>query len=164
MATAYQNLSEYDFNSVPDASGMSVGIVVAEWNRNITEKLLEGACNTLERHGMKPENIYVQRVPGSFELTYGAKMMAEKLDVDAVIVLGCVVRGDTPHFDYVCSGVTQGITELNVKYDIPFIFGLLTTDNMQQSEDRAGGKYGNKGDEAAVTAIKMIDFSCKLQK
>ena len=164
MATAYQNLSEYDFNSVPDASGMSVGIVVAEWNRNITEKLLEGACNTLERHGMIPENIYVQRVPGSFELTYGAKMMAEKLDVDAVIVLGCVVRGDTPHFDYVCSGVTQGITELNVKYDIPFIFGLLTTDNMQQSEDRAGGKYGNKGDEAAVTAIKMIDFSCKLQK
>ena len=164
MATAYQNLSEYDFNSVPDASGMSVGIVVAEWNRNITEKLLEGACNTLERHGMKPENIYVQRVPGSFELTYGAKMMAEKLNVDAVIVLGCVVRGDTPHFDYVCSGVTQGITELNVKYDIPFIFGLLTTDNMQQSEDRAGGKYGNKGDEAAVTAIKMIDFSCKLQK
>ena len=143
MATAYQNLSEYDFNSVPDASGMSVGIVVAEWNRNITEKLLEGACNTLERHGMKPEKIYVQRVPGSFELTYGAKMMAEKLDVDAVIVLGCVVRGDTPHFDYVCSGVTQGITELNVKYDIPFIFGLLTTDNMQQSEDRAGGKYGN---------------------
>ena len=164
MATAYQNLSEYDFNSVPDGSGMSVGIVVAEWNRNITEKLLEGACNTLERHGMKPEKIYVQRVPGSFELTYGAKMMAEKLDVDAVIVLGCVVRGDTPHFDYVCSGVTQGITELNVKYDIPFIFGLLTTDNMQQSEDRAGGKYGNKGDEAAVTAIKMIDFSCKLQK
>lgn len=164
MATAYQNLSEYDFNSVPDASGMSVGIVVAEWNRNITEKLLEGACNTLERHGMKPEKIYVQRVPGSFELTYGAKMMAEKLDVDAVIVLGCVVRGDTPHFDYVCAGVTQGITELNVKYDIPFIFGLLTTDNMQQSEDRAGGKYGNKGDEAAVTAIKMIDFSCKLQK
>ena len=164
MATAYQNLSEYDFNSVPDASGMSVGIVVAEWNRNITEKLLEGACNTLERHGMKPEKIYVQRVPGSFELTYGAKMMAEKLDVDAVIVLGCVVRGDTPHFDYVCSGVTQGITELNVKYDIPFIFGLLTTDNMQQSEDRAGGKYGHKGDEAAVTGIKMIDFSCKLQK
>ena len=164
MATAYQNLSEYDFNSVPDASGLSVGIVVAEWNRNITEKLLEGACNTLERHGMKPEQIHVQRVPGSFELTYGAKVMAENRQVDAVIVLGCVVRGDTPHFDYVCSGVTQGITELNLKYDIPFIFGLLTTDNMQQSEDRAGGKYGNKGDEAAVTAIKMIDFSCKLKK
>ena len=130
MATAYQNLSDYDFNSVPDASDMNVGIVVAEWNKVITEKLLEGACNTLERHGVKPENIIVKRVPGSFELTFGAKRLADEKDVDAVIV---------------------------------FIFGLLTTDNMQQAEDRAGGKYGNKGDEAAVTAIKMIDFSCKLQ-
>lgn len=163
MATAYQNLSEYDFNSVPDASEMSIGIVVAEWNRNITEKLLEGACNTLERHGVNPENIYVNRVPGSFELTFGAKKMADAKEPDAVIVLGCVVRGDTPHFDYVCSGVTQGITELNLMYDIPFIFGMLTTDTMQQAEDRAGGRYGNKGDEAAVTAIKMVDFSCKLK-
>ncbi len=163
MATAYQNLSEYDFNSVPDASEMTVGIVVAEWNRAITEKLLEGACNTLERHGVKVENILVKRVPGSFELTFGAKKLAETKEPDAVIVLGCVVRGDTPHFDYVCSGVTQGITELNLMYDIPFIFGLLTTDTMQQAEDRAGGRYGNKGDEAAVTAIKMIDFSCKLK-
>lgn len=162
MATAYQNLSDYDFNSVPDASDMNIGIVVAEWNRHITEKLLEGACNTLEKHGIKPENIIVKRVPGSFELTFAAKRLADTKDIDAVIALGCVVKGDTPHFDYVCSGVTQGITELNLMYDIPFIFGLLTTDNMQQAEDRAGGKYGNKGDEAAVTAIKMIDFSCKL--
>ena len=152
MATAYQNLSEYDFNSVPDGSEVTVGIVVAEWNKHITEKLLEGACNTLEKHGVKAENIFV-------ELTFGAKKMAETKEVDAVIVLGCVVRGDTPHFDYVCSGVTQGITELNLMYDIPFIFGLLTTDTMQQSEDRAGGKYGNKGDEAAVTALKMVNFS-----
>lgn len=159
MATAYQNLSEYDFNSVPDGSEVTVGIVVAEWNKHITEKLLEGACNTLEKHGVKVENIFVKRVPGSFELTFGAKKMAETKEVDAVIVLGCVVRGDTPHFDYVCSGVTQGITELNLMYDIPFIFGLLTTDTMQQSEDRAGGKYGNKGDEAAVTALKMVNFS-----
>jgi 6,7-dimethyl-8-ribityllumazine synthase len=159
MATAYQNLSSYDFDSVPDASGMTVGIVVAEWNKAITEKLLQGACDTLERHKVKPENIIVKRVPGSFELTYGAKRIAESTSVNAVIVLGCVVRGDTPHFDYVCSGVTQGITELNLMYDIPFIFGLLTTDTMQQAEDRAGGKYGNKGDEAAVTAIKMINFS-----
>ena len=154
MATAYQNLSEYDFNSVPDGSEVTVGIVVAEWNKHITEKLLEGACNTLEKHGVKAENILVKRVPGSFELTFGAKRMAETKEVDAVIV-----RGDTPHFDYVCSGVTQGITELNLMYDIPFIFGLLTTDNMQQSEDRTGGKYGNKGDEAAVTALKMVNFS-----
>ncbi|MDH6357567.1 6,7-dimethyl-8-ribityllumazine synthase [Parabacteroides sp. PF5-9] len=163
MATAYQNLSEYDFNSIPDASEMKVGIVVAEWNKAITEKLLEGACNTLEKHGMLSENIAVGRVPGSVELTFGAKSLAENKDLDAVIILGCVVRGDTPHFDYVCDSVTQGITELNLMYDIPFIFGLLTTDNMQQAEDRAGGKYGNKGDEAAITAIKMIDFSCKLQ-
>ena len=163
MATAYQNLSEYDFNSVPDASEMNIGIVVAEWNKNITERLLEGACNTLEKHGVKMQNINVRRVPGSFELTFGAKRLADSKEVDAVIVLGCVVKGDTPHFDYVCSAVTQGITELNLMYDIPFIFGLLTTENMQQAEDRAGGKYGNKGDEAAVTAIKMIDFSCKLQ-
>lgn len=158
MATAYQNLSEYDFNSVPNGAEKKFGIVVAEWNKNITEKLLEGACNTLERHGVKAEDIYVKRVPGSFELTFGAKKMAEMDQLDAVIVLGCVVRGDTPHFDYVCSGVTQGITELNLMYDIPFIFGLLTTDNMQQSEDRAGGIHGNKGDEAAVTALKMINF------
>lgn len=163
MATAYKNLSDYDFNSIPDASEMNIGIVVAEWNKDITEKLLEGACNTLEKHGVKPHNILVKRVPGSFELTFGAKKLAETKELDAVIILGCVVRGDTPHFDYVCSGVTQGITELNLMYDIPFIFGLLTTDDMQQSIDRAGGKHGNKGDEAAITAIKMIDYACKLQ-
>jgi 6,7-dimethyl-8-ribityllumazine synthase len=164
MATAYQHLSQYDFESVPDASEMSIGIVVSEWNVNITEALLKGACDTLERHGVKKGNICIARVPGSFELTFGAKIMAQKLKLDAIIVLGCVVRGDTPHFDYVCSGVTQGITALNVSCDTPFIFGLLTTDNMQQSLDRAGGKYGNKGDEAAITAIKMVAFHCQLEK
>jgi 6,7-dimethyl-8-ribityllumazine synthase len=163
MATAYQNLSDYDFNSVPDASDMRIGIVVSEWNKNITEKLLEGACNTLEKHGVKAANMIVKRVPGSFELTYGARKLAESGELDAVIILGCVVRGDTPHFDYVCSGVTQGVTELNLMYDMPFIFGLLTTDTIQQSEERAGGKYGNKGDEAAITAIKMIDYSCSFK-
>ncbi|MGL4411346.1 MAG: 6,7-dimethyl-8-ribityllumazine synthase, partial [Bacteroidales bacterium] len=101
-------------------------------------------------------------VPGSFELTFAAKQLADHKEIDAVIVLGCVVRGDTPHFDYVCDSVTQGITELNLMYDIPFIFGLLTTDNMQQAEDRAGGIHGNKGDECAISAIKMCDFVCKL--
>lgn len=164
MATAYQNLSQYDFDSVPDASGMKFGIVVSEWNTQITEALLEGACNTLEKHGVKQSNIQISRVPGSFELTFGAKRLIETTDADAVIILGCVVRGDTPHFDYVCQGVTAGVTRLNVEYDIPVIFGLLTTDDMQQALDRAGGKHGNKGDEAAVTAIKMIDFSWKLNK
>ena len=158
MATAYQNLSAYDFDSIPDASDMTIGIVVSEWNTNITEKLLIGAINTLEKHGVKPENIITRRVPGSFELTFGAKRLAESKELNAIIILGCVVKGDTPHFDYVCSGVTQGITELNLMYDIPFIFGLLTTDTMEQSEDRAGGKYGNKGDEAAITAIKMANI------
>ena len=108
MATVYQNLSEYDFDKVPDASSMRFGIVASEWNQNITEKLLEGACNTLKRHGVSEKNVCVERVPGSFELTYGARKMAESKDVDAIIVIGCVVRGDTPHFDYVCSAVTQG--------------------------------------------------------
>ncbi|MDR2765169.1 MAG: 6,7-dimethyl-8-ribityllumazine synthase [Tannerella sp.] len=164
MATAYQNLSDYNFDSVPDASSLRVGIVVSEWNQAITEKLLEGTCNTLERHGVKVENIHVERVPGSFELTFGARQLAEHRELDVVIALGCVIRGDTPHFDYVCSGVTQGITSLNQQYDIPFIFGLLTTDTQRQSEERAGGRYGNKGDEAAITAIKMVDFVCRLRK
>ncbi|GHV05124.1 6,7-dimethyl-8-ribityllumazine synthase [Bacteroidia bacterium] len=163
MATAYQHLSDYDFDSVPNASEMSFGIVVSEWNKNITEALLKGAVETLECHGVNEDNITVLRVPGSFELTFGARLLAGTETCDAIIALGCVVRGDTPHFDYVCSSVTHGITELNLSEDIPVVFGLLTTDNMQQAEDRAGGKYGNKGDEAAITAIKMaylnLDFS-----
>ena len=164
MATAYHNLSEYDFNSVPNAENMKFGIVVSEWNFNITGALLEGAINTLKRHGAKEENIQVTTVPGSFELTFGSNQLINKTDVDAVIALGCVVRGDTPHFDYVCMGATQGITQLNTQGDVPVIFGLITTNNMEQAEDRAGGKLGNKGDECAITAIKMIDFACRLKK
>jgi 6,7-dimethyl-8-ribityllumazine synthase len=158
MATAYHNLSSYDPATVPDGADMTVGIVVSEWNGNITGPMLDGAYNTLKKHGMKEENILIDFVPGSFELIFGAKHIAEYRSVDAVIVIGCVVRGDTPHFDYVCSGVTQGIADMNINYDIPFIFGLLTTDTMRQAEDRAGGEYGNKGDECAVTALKMIEF------
>jgi 6,7-dimethyl-8-ribityllumazine synthase len=164
MASAFQPLSSYNPDTVPDAVAMRFGIVVSEWNRQVTEKLFEGAYKTLMRHGAHPDNIYMEWVPGSFELTFGARQMAEHLDIDAVIVIGCVVKGDTPHFDYVCSSVTQGVTELNIKYDIPFIFGVLTTDNMLQAEERAGGRYGNKGDEAAITAIKMIDLCCRFKK
>jgi len=153
LATQYHNLSDYDPTTMPDASALKVGIVVAEWNYEITSKLLEGALETLTSNGVKPSNIFVKWVPGSFELVFGARMLAPGMD--AVIVLGCVIRGDTPHFEYVCSGVTQGITQLNLTEQIPFIFGLLTNDTMQQSIDRAGGIHGNKGDEAAVTAIKM---------
>ena len=156
MATAFHNLSDYDFNSVPDASDMRFGIVVSEWNSNITGALLEGAVTTLKKHGVKDENLLVQTVPGSFELTFGASQMIKSGKVDAVIAIGCVVRGDTPHFDYVCAGTTQGIAHLNATCDVPVIYGLITTNNMEQAEDRAGGKLGNKGDEGAITAIKMV--------
>ena len=155
MATAYHNLSDYDANSMPDASEMRVAIAAAEWNAEITDALLKGAVDTLVRNGVKQENIFVARVPGTIELTFASQQMAEFYQPDAVIAIGCVVRGDTPHFDYVCQSVTQGITHLNTLFGIPFIFGVLTTDNMEQARDRAGGRLGNKGDEAAVTAIKI---------
>jgi len=153
MATT--NLSAYDPESIPDASKMRIGIVVADWNSDVTKALLDGAIKTLKKHGVKEKNIPVRHVPGTFELTFGGRIIAEHDDPDAVICLGCVIQGETPHFTYICQGVTQGITQLNLDYDIPFIFGVLTTDTRQQALDRAGGKYGNKGDEAAVTAIKM---------
>jgi len=154
MAT--KNLSEYDLTSVPSATEMKFGIVVAEWNYEVTGSLAQGAIDTLKLHGAKDENIVVKHVPGSFELTLGAQFMAEYGNVDAVIILGAVIQGETRHFDFICQGVTLGITSLNMKYNMPFIFGLLTTDNQKQALDRAGGKLGNKGDEAAVTAIKML--------
>ena len=154
MAT--KNLSEYDINSVPSASSMKFGIIVAEWNYEITGALAQGAVDTLKKHGASDENIIVKHVPGTFELTLGAQYLAEYANVDAIIALGCVIQGETRHFDFICHGVTQGITELNMKYNKPFIFGVLTTDNQQQALDRSGGKLGNKGDEAAVTAIKML--------
>jgi len=158
MATALRNLSSYDATKVPDASNMCFGIVVSEWNPEITGALLEGAVNTLERHGAIPENIHVKTVPGSFELIYGAHQMVLNGGYDALIVVGSVIKGDTPHFDYICQGVTTGIARLNTTSEIPIIYGLLTTDNLQQALDRAGGKLGNKGDECAVDAIKMAKF------
>jgi 6,7-dimethyl-8-ribityllumazine synthase len=153
MATT--NLSAYDPGSIPDAGMMKIGIVVSDWNNDVTQTLLDGAKRILKKQGVKESNIPVRHVPGAFELTFGARFMAENDDPDAIICLGCVIQGETPHFTFICQGVTQGITQLNLDYDIPFIFGVLTTDTRQQALDRAGGKYGNKGDEAAVTAIKM---------
>ena len=158
MATALHNLSDYDFSNVPDASNMCFGIVVSEWNPEITGALLEGAVKTLEKHGALPENIHVRTVPGSFELVYGAHQMVLNGSYDELIILGCVIRGDTPHFDYICQGVTYGIAKLNTVSEIPIIYGLLTTNNLQQAQERAGGKLGNKGDECAVDAIKMAKF------
>ena len=136
MASRLHNLSDYDFNSVPSGKGVRVGIVVSEWNNKIT----------------------VHTVPGSFELVFGAAQFVKSGQVDAVIAIGCVVRGDTPHFDYICQGATEGLASLNADYNVPVIYGLLTCNTMEQAEDRCGGILGNKGDECAVTALKMIDY------
>lgn len=149
------NLSEYNPESVPDARRMKFGIVVSDWNKEITWSLLRGALETLKKHGATDKNIIVKHVPGSFELTIGGQLIAENEEVDAIICLGCIIQGETPHFSYICQGVTQGITQLNLEYNMPFIFGVLTTLNQEQAIDRSGGKHGNKGDEAAITAIKM---------
>jgi 6,7-dimethyl-8-ribityllumazine synthase len=143
---------------------MRFGIVVADWNSEVTYSLLEGAVKTLKRHGVADNDIIVRHVPGTFEITLGAQWMAEYEDLDGVICLGCVIQGETPHFTYICEGVTQGVTHLNLDYNIPFIFGVLTTLNLQQALDRAGGKHGNKGDEAAVTAIKMAALQRQMEK
>lgn len=156
MAT--KDLSQYDIDAVPSAENMRIGVVVAEWNFEITAALADGAIKTLKKHGALEENILVKYVPGTFELPLGGQYFAEMENVDAIILLGCVIQGETRHFDYICDGVTQGTTRLNLKYNKPFIFGVLTTDNEQQAKDRAGGKHGNKGDEAAVTAIKMVQL------
>ena len=162
MATTLHNLSDYDPSAVPTAAGMRFGIVVSEWNHNITGTLLQGAHDTLLKQGVKEEDIIVRSVPGSFELIFGASQMAKSGKVDAVIAIGCVIRGDTPHFDYICQGTTQGLAELNAQGDIPVIYGLLTCNNLQQAQDRAGGILGNKGDECAIDAIKMVDYKRRM--
>jgi 6,7-dimethyl-8-ribityllumazine synthase len=162
MATA--NLSIYDPESIPDAGNMRFGVVVADWNKDITMALLEGTIKTLKKNGAVKKNIIVKHVPGAFELTLGAQFLAEYDDLDAVICLGCVIQGETPHFTFICQGVAYGITQLNLDYNIPFIFGVLTTDTYQQASERAGGKHGNKGDEAAITAIKMAALQRDIEK
>ncbi|WP_144893241.1 6,7-dimethyl-8-ribityllumazine synthase [Flavobacterium tiangeerense] len=155
MATENKNLSEYDKNAIPDAKNFRFGIVVAEWNENITEGLFNGAFTALVENDVPETNIIRWNVPGSFELIYGSKKMLQTQNVDAVIAIGCVIQGQTKHFDFVCEGVTQGIKDLNIQTDIPVIFCVLTDNTMQQSIDRSGGIHGNKGTEAAIAAIKM---------
>ena len=158
MASALHNLSSYDPTTVPSGKGYKIGIVVSEWNEEVTGALLEGAYNTLLRHDVEVDDIMVKTVPGSFELVYAAASMMDYTDVDAIIAIGCVIRGDTPHFDYICQGTTQGLTELNGRAEVPVIYGLLTCNTMQQALDRCGGALGNKGDECAITALKMIRY------
>jgi len=141
---------------------MVFGIVVSEWNNNITNGLLEGAVSTLLKNKVLKENIIVKHVPGSFELPLGAQLLLEKTNVDAVICLGSVIQGETKHFDFVCSATAMGIKDVGLKYNKPVIFGVLTDNNLQQAVDRSGGKFGNKGDEAAITAIKMVALQQEL--
>lgn len=159
MATEGKNLSDYDKSRIPDAKEFRFGIVVSEWNDTITEGLFKGAYDVLRENGVMERKIVRWNVPGSFELVYGCKKMIHSYDMlDAVIAIGSVIEGETKHFDFVCQGVTQGIKDLNVLHDIPVIFCVLTDQNMQQAIDRSGGKHGNKGAEAAVTAIKMAQL------
>ena len=168
MATQYHNLSDYNVAELPAkniVSKQSYAIVVADWNPNITHALLKGAYNALIENGVEEKNINIVHVPGTFELTYAAKMLQNECKYDGIIVLGCVIQGETPHFEFVCQGVTQGITRLNAKTGkiklAPIIFGVLTTNTLQQSLDRAGGSLGNKGVESAISAIKMANLFCK---
>lgn len=158
MATANKNLSEYDKSTMPNASEMRFGIVVSEWNEEITEGLYRGAFETLIDLGVSKANIIRENVPGSFELPFGAKCLLESEKLDAVIAIGVVIQGETKHFDFVCNGVTQGIVELNNSYSTPTLFCVLTDMNIEQSRARSGGKHGNKGIEAAVAAVKMADL------
>ena len=158
MASELKNLSTFEGTEIPNAEKMKFGIVWAEWNHTITHALMQGAYDTLIKYGAKSENITTKTVPGAFELTLGAQYLAELSQVDAVICIGCVIQGDTKHFDFICDAVAKGITNLNIKFSMPFIFGVLTVNTQEQAQDRTGGKHGNKGDEAAVTAIKMLDL------
>ncbi len=158
MASSQKNLSDYSGSNIKDISAKKFAIVVSEWNEEVTESLYAGAVDTLKKHGASADNIIRRNVPGSFELSLGAQWMAEKKDIDAVICIGCVIQGETKHFDFICDAVANGITNVSLKYNKPVIFGVLTPNSQKQALDRAGGKHGNKGDEAAITAIKMLGF------
>jgi 6,7-dimethyl-8-ribityllumazine synthase len=158
MAKKKSNLSEYNAGEVPSAKGMKVGIVVSEWNPEITSSLFKAAILTLQKHGCKKKNIKILNVPGSFELPAGAQFVMENEKPDAVICIGCVIQGETRHFEFICHAVANGLIQLSLKYKRPFIFGVLTPDTMAQAKARAGGKHGNKGVEAALTAIKMVNL------
>jgi len=162
LASALKNLSSYNAETVPSCGGMRFAVVVSEWNTEITEALYEGAKETFLKFGASEADIVRRNVPGSFELTLGAQLMAERKEFDAVICIGVVIQGETKHFDFICDAVAKGITDLNIKYNLPVIFGVLTPNTMQQALDRAGGVHGNKGDEAAITAIKMAALKKEL--
>jgi len=158
MSKKKQNLSEFSAFSHSLSSKTRFGIIVSEWNPEITDALCDGSVGTLLEQGFKKSSLVIYKVPGSFELPLGAQYLIENADVDAVICLGCVIQGETRHFEFICQAVSQQISRLNIDYNIPVIFGLLTTDTFEQAKDRSGGKHGNKGVEAAMAAIKMLQL------
>ncbi|MDI9866300.1 6,7-dimethyl-8-ribityllumazine synthase [Flectobacillus sp. DC10W] len=158
MSSAHKNLSIFSTDNLPDITEKRFAIVVAEWNEEVTNALADGAHKTLLTYGAQEDNILRVTVPGSYELSYGAQKMAQRDDIDAVICIGCVIQGETKHNDYINHAVAQGLTNVSLKYDKPVVFGVLTPNTEQQALDRAGGIHGNKGDEAAITAVKMLKF------
>ena len=162
MASAQKNLSDYNESNIPSAAGFTFGVVVSAWNQEITHALYEGCYETLIKHGTPEENIHVIQVPGSFELPAGAKLLAGSRRFDAIICLGCVIKGETKHDEYINQAVASGLTNLSIVSGIPCIFGVLTPNTMEQALDRAGGQHGNKGVEAAVTAIRMAGLRKEL--
>ena len=163
MASVNHNVSNYDKTTIPNAKDFRFGIVVSEWNDTITEGLYKGAYNALLDCGAKDENIIRWDVPGSFELIYGSKKMQEQ-NVNVVIAIGCVIQGETKHFDFVCEGVTQGVKDVSLKFNAPVIFGVLTDNTEQQSIDRSCGLLGNKGDVSAISVITMLDVQNRVEK
>lgn len=161
MATAGHNLSDHDQDQVPSGAGKRFALVVSEWNLEITDALRSGARDTLLKYGVHERDIVEAWVPGSFELASGAQYLLEKGGYDGVICLGSVVRGETPHFDFVCNGTTQGIMDVGLKFSIPVIFGVLTDDTLEQARDRSGGRHGNKGVECAVAVLKMATLKAR---
>lgn len=162
MTNNLKKALKYNPQNVPSAKGMKIGIVVSEWNSEITSALLQGAYNSLIEHGAAESDIIVKYVPGSFELPLGAQYLIELKELQAVICLGCVIQGETRHFDFICDAVANGISRLGLDYNTPVIFGVLTTDTIEQAKERSGGKHGNKGTEAAISAIKMLALEQEL--
>lgn len=153
------NLSDYDPAAVPSGQPYTIAVVAAEWNPEITDAMLEGAVNTLHQNGVKPENIRTYRVPGTYELTYAADTLSKLDSIDAVICIGCVIQGETRHFEFICQAVSQGLTNVSLANHKPVIFSVLTCDTLEQALDRAGGRHGNKGVEGAIAALKMLHFT-----
>ena len=163
MSTAHKNLSDFSHLDVTPVAGKRYGIVVSQWNAEVTGKLLDGAVNLLEEKGVQADEIRIVHVPGSYELISGADLLlTNDPGIDAVICLGCVIQGETRHFDFISQAVATGLSDVSIKHGKPVIFGVLTTDNEEQAQERAGGRHGNKGAEAAVTAIQMGNLLTQL--